>query len=394
LQLATDLHSQGIIFRDWHPKNIGVSNCGKNIFLINFRAAALLNAPVTKGISFGDNTFWSVNATKMSGNCNFFLKSGVCKRDDIESIANLLVYFAQGGNLPWLNQDKNRILEGDKQFDFTKGLPEVFNKFWEKVIQIKGKGAPNYKELVEILSNELKTVQDGNQTITFDWELPVPDPPLESKMEIDPPKETQKKEVKKTGSISSSQEAPAPSSQTVTSSQESSSSSIKEPAPSKESSRNNSSEKAANAKSKKEEPATVERKEEKSISTTLPKANVVVQDLPANVSSPKKAPNSEKKSSNAQPIVVSDSSDDDESSSSEEEEKKPAKKGRKKAAPKPKVTKKKKVESEEDEDSKESDKEEVQKPESPEEDKKKKRKTTTTTPARVYSTRSRSKTTK
>jgi hypothetical protein len=109
------------------------------------------------------------------------------RRDDLESLAYVLIYFLKGG-LPWqnLNVDKNkrRQVIGDMKkntsiTEITAALPEEFAIYLREVRSLKFGDTPKYQFLRDLFKkcfNDMKFQNDG----LYDWSqiptirIPVP----------------------------------------------------------------------------------------------------------------------------------------------------------------------------------------------------------------------------
>ena len=84
------------------------------------------------------------------------------RRDDLESVGHVLLYFLKGGNLPWMGlpgATKKEKYENVKKrmFETTfaelcQGLPVEFMQYMGHCRQLKFEETPNYDYLVNLLS--------------------------------------------------------------------------------------------------------------------------------------------------------------------------------------------------------------------------------------------------
>lgn len=115
----------------------------------------------------GTTRFSSINA--QSGR-------SLSRRDDLESLAYILIYFLQGG-LPWQDIDtrpkKNKeIILKMKQVSASalcQGLPVEFEELLRHARGLQFTQRPNYDHFRDLFLSRLATISSGQ--FLFDWEL-------------------------------------------------------------------------------------------------------------------------------------------------------------------------------------------------------------------------------
>jgi serine/threonine protein kinase len=176
------IHSQHVIHCDLKPDNIliGLGKSKNTIHLIDFGLAKHYRNPFTNlhvemrenQSPVGTTRFSSINA--QSGRT-------LSRRDDLESLAYILIYFLRSG-LPWQDIDtrpkKNKkTILSMKQVPadvLCQGLPVEFQDFLEHVRELEFKQRPDYdfyRRLFLYLLANPKTISSG--PAVFDWELPT-----------------------------------------------------------------------------------------------------------------------------------------------------------------------------------------------------------------------------
>jgi len=106
IQRIEVLHSKNFIHRDIKPENflVGAGKKSNLVYMIDFGLSKRFKCPKTgqhvkhvkrNGI-LGTPRYCSLNAHSS------FEQS---RRDDLESIGNVLIYFAKGGELPWMKYE-------------------------------------------------------------------------------------------------------------------------------------------------------------------------------------------------------------------------------------------------------------------------------------------------
>lgn len=133
LERIQHLHSQGFIHRDVKPDNflIGKEQENDTIFMIDFGLAKKYRSKDGLHIPYKDNKNLTGTARYASVNTHLGVEQG--RRDDIEGLVYMLIYFFKGA-LPWQNMQ-------------AKNKKEKYEKILEKKIAISPEelcsGTPN-----------------------------------------------------------------------------------------------------------------------------------------------------------------------------------------------------------------------------------------------------------
>jgi serine/threonine protein kinase len=161
LIVLTNIHEKGFIHRDLKPENFLLSiDQPKKIYLIDFGISKpyIVN---NKHIEFkcknkfiGTMNFASINSH------NFYEQS---RRDDLESLAYILIYFYLG-NLEWMNSDNIVELHDENIYIKNKKLelmnnekiPTKLMEFYKYTRLLEFDKQPDYKYFIELFTNEIK----------------------------------------------------------------------------------------------------------------------------------------------------------------------------------------------------------------------------------------------
>lgn len=172
------IHSKYYIHRDVKPDNflIGAHKESSTIYVIDFGLAKRYCDPESKlHISYKDRR--SLTGTARYASVNSHLGIEQSRRDDLESLGYVLVYFLRG-SLPWQglpannNKEKYEKIKKKKQSvsidKLCEGFPPEFALYFKYCRCLKFSEKPNYKHLKRIfmiMFKEAMYVMD----YAYDW---------------------------------------------------------------------------------------------------------------------------------------------------------------------------------------------------------------------------------
>lgn len=174
------VHSKHLIFRDVKPENflIGRHTSGKDqtIHIIDFGLAKEYIEPAThKHIAYREHKNLTGTARYMS--INTHLGKEQSRRDDLESLGHMFMYFLRG-SLPWQGLKADTIKEryqkiGDTKREtsveqLTSGFPEEFAMYMRYTRHLDFFETPDYNYLRKLFADVMARNDwefDGN----FDW---------------------------------------------------------------------------------------------------------------------------------------------------------------------------------------------------------------------------------
>lgn len=165
LDILMKIHSIGFIHRDIKPENFLLSLSKPiKIYLIDFgisKPYLIQNKHIPfvyKNKFIGTLNFASINSH------NLYEQS---RRDDLESLAYMLIYF-YFGELEWINDNYEDIIDFDnfelenrfvkskkEELSTNKNIPKVLLEFYENVQKLEFDETPKYKEYMDRFREEL-----------------------------------------------------------------------------------------------------------------------------------------------------------------------------------------------------------------------------------------------
>ena len=166
ISILKNVHERGIIHRDIKPENFLLTTTNpKNIYIIDFG----LSKPYTingehidykKKLKFmGTLDFASINAH------NFLEQS---RRDDLESLSYMLVYF-YFGTLEWMNddiyfsnnEDENIYVKNKKELlSQNQDIPLILIEYHKNTRDLEFNETPKYENYIELFKKELDKMNE------------------------------------------------------------------------------------------------------------------------------------------------------------------------------------------------------------------------------------------
>jgi serine/threonine protein kinase len=158
LFLLKFIHEKGVVHRDIKPENflLGLNEKSKQIYIIDFGFCKTFRVgekhiECCKTSSLiGSYTYASINSHKCME---------LSRRDDLESLGYMLIYFLLG-DLDWQNVDENTSICQFKENILTnRAVPNILLNFMKYVKGLKFYEEPDYLTLVEWFKREIISLE-------------------------------------------------------------------------------------------------------------------------------------------------------------------------------------------------------------------------------------------
>jgi len=152
LSLLEKIHDKGLVHRDIKPDNflLGYGETTQNIYLIDFGLCKVLptEQKKTHGL-IGSLSYASINSHD---------KEDLTRRDDLESLGYMLLYFYIG-YLPWQTIETNeKVKESKINIINDKQIPEILLRFIKYTRILKFNERPNYYLVIESFKASIKSL--------------------------------------------------------------------------------------------------------------------------------------------------------------------------------------------------------------------------------------------
>lgn len=174
------IHARCFIHRDIKPDNflMGIGRRGSQVNVIDFGLAKKYRDPRTHlHIPYRENK--NLTGTARYASVNTHLGIEQSRRDDLESLGYVLIYFCRG-SLPWQGlkaatkrQKYDRIMEKKMTIPndvLTKGLPVEFLEYMNYVKNLRFDDKPDYGYLRKLFRDLFKR-ENYRYDYVFDWTL-------------------------------------------------------------------------------------------------------------------------------------------------------------------------------------------------------------------------------
>ena len=175
------VHDKNVLHRDIKPKNFIIGKKDPhNIYLIDFGFSRKYRSSRTgRHIIFIKH--YNLVGSLCYSSCNGIQGYEISRRDDLESLGYVIIYFAKGCWLPWLkydnyiNLDTKELIEKIRKMKMEiseeklcNGLPEEFISYMKYVKHLEFEEEPNYQYLYNLFLSVL-TKNELINDLNFFW---------------------------------------------------------------------------------------------------------------------------------------------------------------------------------------------------------------------------------
>lgn len=170
------LHTKGYVHRDIKPENFMLSLDKSQIFLIDFGLSKKYQDSKGVHVPYCEKTGFVGTARYTSVYSHLGIEQS--RRDDLESLGYVLIYFLKG-RLPWMNlegatkEEKHKRIAEVKMktsiVELCTGLPKEFLQYFQYVKELTFSQEPSYSYLKKLFRTYLMTNVSGNN-MKYDWE--------------------------------------------------------------------------------------------------------------------------------------------------------------------------------------------------------------------------------
>lgn len=175
------VHERSLIYRDIKPDNFLIGRPGTStaslIYMVDFGMSKFYRDPVTRQhIPYRERKSLSGTARYMS--INTHLGREQSRRDDLEALGHVFIYFLRKGGLPWqglkaaTNKQKYEKIGEKKQTtpirELCEGFPKQFEEYLTYVRKLGFEETPDYDYLRDLMTEALRgtgEVEDNE----YDW---------------------------------------------------------------------------------------------------------------------------------------------------------------------------------------------------------------------------------
>jgi serine/threonine protein kinase len=161
LEILSYIHNKGLIHRDIKPDNflLGLGENSKHIYIIDF---GFCRTYLQNGVHISENKTSSLIGTPKFASINAHNLDELSRRDDIESLGYMLIYFLLG-ELEWQEirfvnyKNNNQIIKNMKMNMINEDkVPDVLKEFLIYTFSLEFNETPNYKLLIELFTKQIK----------------------------------------------------------------------------------------------------------------------------------------------------------------------------------------------------------------------------------------------
>lgn len=176
IELLKQVHNAGFLHRDIKPNNfmIGKGRHKKDLYIMDFGLSKQFINKDGKHINFKIER--SLVGTARYTSLNIHIGLEPSRRDDLEAVGYMLVYFLKG-TLPWKGLKKKKSTDDQIKMiqrvkmctsiaKLCEGIPTCFSEFITYCRELKFEEIPKYEYLQSLFE---KTAKENNIEMNYEW---------------------------------------------------------------------------------------------------------------------------------------------------------------------------------------------------------------------------------
>ena len=164
LNILMNIHNKGFVHRDIKPENFLLTiNKPKKLYIIDFgisKPYIINNQHIECKMThqfIGTPNFASINTH------NFYEQS---RRDDLESLAYMLIYF-YFGELEWTDtqisfldkeEENNYVKNKKKELINNENVPDILMDYYKNVLDLEFDETPDYRKAIDNFTDEINNI--------------------------------------------------------------------------------------------------------------------------------------------------------------------------------------------------------------------------------------------
>jgi len=170
------MHTHNFIHRDIKPENflIGAGKKMSTVYCIDFGLSKRYKCPKSgQHISFKQRN--GITGTPRYCSLNAHRSFEQSRRDDLESIGNIIIYMSRHGNLPWMHaedgsqRDQLRLKLETTLESLCEGMPRFILQYMKYCRSLKFEQKPDYKYVKSLFEDYIMEIKFDMDFAKVDW---------------------------------------------------------------------------------------------------------------------------------------------------------------------------------------------------------------------------------
>jgi serine/threonine protein kinase len=161
ITIIKNIHEKELIHRDIKPDNFlfGIEN-KQTLYLIDF---GFCKSYMNDGKHIQQQKTKDIIGSRNYASINSHNKNHLSRRDDLESLGYMLLYFFKG-ELPWNNvTDDDEIILLKKNIVYDENVPNIIIDFITYVRSLQYEEKPSYYLMIDNFKKEIETLSKNNK---------------------------------------------------------------------------------------------------------------------------------------------------------------------------------------------------------------------------------------